>query len=296
MIEIMNNTKKKFLYISYIIAAFIFFLYVLFPSDTVKIYIEHKLGGINPDLSISIDNINPVFPPGVRLNTVSFYYIRSLFLDAETIKIVPRIFSVFSSKTAFSFKSAAYDGIINGKATIGSNAGQIKIDADLSGIQIKDIPAIKNLVGIEKEKYKVSGILDGEVTYSNNKGSDRVMGAKLDISDCRVKLKEPVFNHENFTFSKIEADLATVKKRLQIKSCTIEGDKVNASLSGTIVTKKNLGSSVLNLKGKIKLKPLFFGNMKKNLLSSIFPEKMSGNSSFSFKIGGTVDNPEFTLK
>ncbi len=247
-------------------------------------------------MSISIDNINPVFPPGVRLNAVSFHYIRSLLLDAETIKIVPEIFSVFSSKTAFSFKGVAYDGIINGRAEIGGNAGHIKIDADLSGIQIKDIPAIKNLDGSEKEKYKVSGILDGKVTYSNNKSSGRVMGAKLGISEYRIKLKEPVFNHENFAFSKIEADLATVKKRLQIKSCTIEGDKVNASLSGSIVTKKNVGSSVLNLKGKIKLKPLFFGNMQKNLLASIFPEKMSGKGSFSFKIGGTFDNPEFTLK
>ncbi len=292
----MNNTKNKFLYISYIIAAFIFFLYILFPSYAVKTYIEHKLGSINPDLSISIDNINPVFPPGVRLNTVSFYYIRSLLLDAETIKIVPGIFSVFSSKTAFSFKGVAYDGIINGKAIIGSNAGHIKIDADLSGIQIKDIPAIKIPAGIEKEKYKVSGILGGKVTYSNNKGSDRVMGAKLGISDCRIKLKEPVFNHETFTFSKIEVDLAATNKRLQIKSCTIDGDKVSASLSGSIVTKKNLGLSVLNLKGKIKLKPLFFGNMKKNLLASIFPEKMSGNGTFSFRIGGTFNNPEFTLK
>ena len=292
----MNNIKKKLLYISFILAAFVFFLYILFPSDTVKKYIEHKIGGINPDLSISIDNINPVFPPGVRLNAVSFYYICSLLLDAETIKIVPEIFSVFSSKTAFSFKGVAYDGIIKGKAGFNGNAGHIEIYADLSGIQIKDIPAIKKLAGIEKEKYKISGILDGKVTYSNNKGFGRVMGAKLGISECRIKLKEPVFNHENFAFSKIEADLATVKERLQIKSCTIEGDKVNASLSGSIVTKKNVGSSVLNLKGKIKLKPLFFGNMKKNLLASIFPEKMSGKGSFSFKIGGTFNNPEFTLK
>ena len=292
----MNNTKKKFLYISFIIAIFIFFLYILFPSDAVKKHIEHKLGSINPDLSISIDNINPVFPPGVRLNAVSFYYIRSLLLNVETIKIVPEIFSVFSSKTAFSFKGVAYDGIIKGNADIGGNAGHILIDADLSGIQIKDIPAIKFPAGSEKEKYNISGILDGKITYSNNKGSDRVTGAKLCISECRIKLKEPVFNHENFTFSKIKADLATVKERLHIKSCTFEGDKVNASLSGSVVTKNNVGSSVLNLRGKIKLKPLFFRNMKKNLLASVFPEKMSGNGSFSFKIGGTFDNPEFTLK
>jgi type II secretion system protein N len=292
----MNNTKKKILFILYIIAAFIFFLYILFPSNAVKKYIEHKLGGIHPDLSISIGNINPTFPPGIRLKAVSFYYIRSSLLDAETIKIVPGILSLFSSKTTFSFKGAAYAGIINGSADIGNNSGHIKIDTNLAGIQIKDIPAIKNLAGIEKEKYKVSGILNGKVRYSNNKGSGRVEGAMLGISDCRIKLKEPVFNHENFTFSKIEADLAMVKKRFQIKSCTIEGDKVNASLSGSVVTKKNLGSSVLNLNGKIKLKPLFFGNMKKNLLASIFPKKMSGNSSFTYKIGGTFDNPEFTFK
>jgi len=292
----MNKTKKIFIYISYIIAAFIFFLYILFPSDAVKKYIEHKLVGINPDLSISIDNINPAFPPGVRLNAVNFYYIRSLFLDAETVKIVPGIFSLFTSTTTLSFKGVAHDGIINGKANIGGNAGHININANLSGIQIKDIPALKNLAGIEKEKYNVAGILNGIITYNNNRGSGRVIGAKLGISDCRVKLKDPVFNHENFNFSKIEADLATVRKRLQIKSCTIEGDKVNASFSGSIVTKKNLGSSALNLKGNIKIKPLFFKNINKNILASIFPEKMSGNNSFFLKIGGTFNNPEFTLK
>ena len=290
----MNKTKKIFLYISYIIAAFIFFLYILFPSDAVKKYIEHKLVGINPDLSISIDNINPAFPPGVRLNAVNFYYIRSLFLDAESVKIVPGIFSLFTSTTTLSFKGVAHDGIINGKANIGGNAGHININANLLGIQIKDIPALKNLAGIEKEKYKVAGILNGIITYNNNKGSGRIMEAKLGISDCRVKLKDPVFNHENFIFSKIEADLVTVRKRLQIKSCTIEGDKINASFSGSIVTKKNLGSSALNLKGNIKLKPLFFKN--KNILTSIFPKKMSGNNSFFLKIGGTFNNPEFTLK
>ncbi len=292
----MNKTKKIILYISYIIAAFIFFLYVLFPSDAVKEYIEYKLVGINPDLSISIDHIKPAFPPGIRLNAVNFYYIRSLFLDAETVKIVPGIFSLFTSTTTLSFKGVAHDGIINGKANIGRNAGHININANLSGIQIKDIPALKNLAGIEKEKYKVVGILNGIITYSNNKGSGRAMGAKLGISDCRVKLKEPIFNHENFIFSKIEADLATVRKRLQIKSCTIEGDMVNASFSGSIVTKKNLGSSALNLKGNIKLKPLFFKNINKNILASIFPKKMSGNNSFFLKIGGTFNNPEFTLK
>lgn len=292
----MNNKKKIVLYISYIIAVFIFFVYILFPSDAVKTYIEHQLSGIHPDVSISIDDIHPAFPPGVRLNTVSFYYIRSLLLDAETIKIVPEFFSLFSPKKAFSFKGVAYDGIVNGRADIGENAGYINFDADLTGIQLKDIPAIQIPADSKKEIYKISGILDGKVTYSNNNGSDRIMGAKLGISDCSVKLNKPVFNHENFTFSKVEADLTTVKKRLQIKSCTIEGDQVNARLYGSVVTRQTFGSSVLNLKGEIELKPLFFENMKENLLANIFPEKMSGNRSFSFKVGGTFDHPEFTLK
>jgi len=291
----MNNTKKYLLYASYIIAAFIFFLYILFPSDAVKKYIETRLGGINPDLAISIDHIKPAFPPGVRLNTVSFYYIRSLMLDAETIKVVPGIFSLFSSNTTLSFKGVVYDGIINGKADISNNARHIKMDANLSGIQIEDIPAVKNLAGIEKEKYEVAGILSGIIAY-NNKDSGRVMDAKLGISDCRVKLKDPVFSHKDFTFSKIETDLTTARKRVQIKNCTIEGDKVNASFTGSIDTKKDLGSSTLNLNGEIKLKPLFFQNSDKNILTSIFSEKMSGNNSFFLKIGGTFDNPEFTLK
>ncbi|MDY6792011.1 MAG: type II secretion system protein GspN [Thermodesulfobacteriota bacterium] len=292
----MNKTKKILLYISYIIAALIFFLYILFPSDTVKTYIEHQLSGIHPDVSISINTISPAFPPGVRLNNVSFYYIRSLLLDAETIKIVPGFLSLLSSKKAFSFKGVAGDGIIKGRGNIGDNAGHIKIDADLTGIQLKDIPAVQIPAGSNKEIYKISGILDGKVTYSNNKGSDRIMEATLGISDCNIKFNKPVFNHGTFTFNKIEADLTTVNKRLQLKSCIIEGHQINANISGSAVVKKSFGSSVLNLKGKIELKPFFFESMKENLLASLFPEKMSGSRSFSFKVGGTIDHPEYTVK
>ena len=53
----MNNAKKYFLYASYIIAAFIFFLYILFPSDAVKKYVENRIQLVKFNLIGAIANV-----------------------------------------------------------------------------------------------------------------------------------------------------------------------------------------------------------------------------------------------
>ncbi len=294
----MNQTKKKLFFIIYIAAASVFFLYVLFPSDTVKKRIAYNLSSIDPNLSISIDSVNPVFPPAILLKEARFHYINNLLLDVEKLKIAIGFLSVFSADKTYTFKGSSYDGIIKGKGAIGAgdSNGKVKIDANFSKIQIKDIPAIKNLSSNEKFNYKISGILDGKVTYSNNKGSDSTLNAKLGISKCKIALKEPVFNYRDFNFSSIEAEITTKNKKMRFKHCTLNGDKADVSLSGFITLKKNPGKSVLNLKGKIKLKPIFFENMGKDLPANLFLKKRSAQDGFSFKIDGTFDRPNFTLE
>ena len=68
----MKPSKTTLLYTLYIIGITLFFLWYLFPSDTLKDYLAYRLGQSNPDVTVTIDRISPVLPPGIKLHEVDF--------------------------------------------------------------------------------------------------------------------------------------------------------------------------------------------------------------------------------
>ena len=289
----MNNTRKWLLYATYIMVAAAFFIYYLFPSNTVKNYLTSNLNKAYPGIDVTIDHVKPAFPPGLRFYNVNFYHINDFLLDVEQIKIVPSFFSLFRSKTNFFFKGRTGEGIFEGKGELTKNrpSRKVIIDGKLSGIQIKEIAALKNLAG-----RNISGILNGDFTYRGDNKSGGNLRAKLIASDCELELLTPVFKLESLTFSKIAADLVMKNGELQVKQCIITGDQTDGSLSGSVTLKKPMGKSYLKLSGTIKPDPYFLADLGKDLPANLLPKKIFGKNGFPIRIYGTLDKPRFLLR
>jgi len=284
---IMKNAGKWLLCSIYIIVITALFIYYLFPSDAVKKYIAFNLNRANPELNITIDNIKPVFPPGLRLYNVSLYRLSNLLLEAKQIKITPGLLSLFRPKTTFFFKAEAYEGLLEGRADIMAN--KLMINADLSGVRTKDMSVVQNL-----SNRKISGMLSGKVTYTGNREFAGTVNAKLTLSNCEVELVTPVFNLESFSFESIAAEVAMNNQKIQINECIIKGNQADGRISGSVNLKNPLGKSVLNLTGTIKPHHLLVENMQ-----NIFPVKSllkTGESGLPIKLYGTIDQPCFSLR
>jgi len=292
ILKLMKNTRKWLPYLLFFIAVTVFFMYHLFPSNIVKNYITYNLNKIYPDINITIDYIKPAFSPGLRLYNVGFYHQNNSLLVAEQIKIAPGLLSLFSPKSTYFFKGRTYGGTIKGKGEVVKNepARPVMIDAKISGIQAKDIPAIQNLTG-----RKISGMLDGNFIYSNDNRSGENLSAKFIISDCEIKLLTPVFMLESATFSKIEADLTMKNRKLQVKQCIIKGNQMDGFISGTITLKKPLVKSVLNLAGTIKPHQPFLEKLGKDLPANLLPKKIFDKNGFSIRLYGRLDKPGFSF-
>lgn len=287
----MSNVKKWIGYAIFIIGATTFFLYYLFPSEVVEKYIAINLRKANPNLNITINQINPTFPPGLRFRDVSLYYLNNPLFDAELVKITHQILSLIRPETTFFFKTKSYEGSTEGRVDIlGINpAGPIKIEAVLTGMQIKAINAIQNL-----SDYKISGILDGNFSYSNNKRQDRIISTDLNIKDSKVEFPTPIFSFDGIAFRNIETTIIFKNLKLTIKKCIMKGNQIDASISGLVTTKDPLGKSILNLTGTINPHPSFITNLGKGLSEIFLRNKKPGHSGFSFRIGGTFDKPNFS--
>ena len=282
----MNNKKKRLLYFIYIIAITTFFIYYLFPSNAVKKYIAFNLNRANPELNITIDNIKPLFPPGLRLYNVSLYRLSNLLFKAEQIKITHGLLSLFRKKTTFFFKAKAYEGIMKGRADLIAN--KLMINADLSDVRTKDMSVMQNL-----SNRKISGILNGKVTYSGNREFSGTVNAKLTLSNFEVELLTPVLNLKSLSFESITADVAMNNQKIQIKECIIKGKQVVGRISGTVNLKNPFGKSVLDLTGTIKPHHLFIEN-----LQDIFPVKSllkTYEGDLPIRLYGDIDQPGFSL-
>jgi len=286
----MHNTRKWLPYSLFIIAVTAFFIYYLFPSDKVKNYITFNLNKTYPGIKIAIDHVKPAFPPGLKLYNVNFYRRHDSLFRAEQIKIAPGFLSLFSSKTIFFFKGSAYTGTLKGKGEFTKNSHEIMINGKLSGIRIKKISAIKDFIG-----RNISGVLDGDFTYRNQKESGDNLKAELIISNGQLELLTPLFQLENIPFKKITAELAMKNMNLQIKKCVITGDRMDGSISGSVTLKDTPGQSYLKLSGTINPHPLFLEELGNDLPTNLLPKRIFGKNGVHIRIYGTLDKPRFFL-
>lgn len=286
----MKNTRKWLPYFLFILAVTAFFIYFLFPSDKIKSYITVHFNKTYPSINIAIDHIKPAFPPGLRLYNVNFYHTHDPLFRIEQIKIAPGLLSLFRSKIIFCFKGSAYTGILEGKGEFTKNRQEVMIDGKLSGVRIKKISAIKDFIG-----RNISGVLDGNFTYRNQKESGNNLKAELIISDGQLELLTPLFQLESLPFKKITADLAMKNMNLQIKKCIITGDRMDGSISGSVTLKNTPGQSYLKLSGTIKPHPLFLEELGNDLPTNLLPKKIFGKNGVHIRIYGTLDKPRLFL-
>jgi len=288
----MNNTRKWLLYSIYVLAAIVFFIYYLFPSEKVKNYVTSGFNRLNSNINISIDHVSPTFPPGLKLYKVNFYHMDNALLETEQIKVVPNLLSLFRSKVIFFFKGRAYRGILEGKGEFIKNKPDqnVIIEGKFSNIKIQEIPAVKQFVG-----RNLTGILEGNFTYRDVGKLGGTLDARSIISDGEIELLTPVFKLKNINFSKIEAEMTMENQRLKVKRCIIKASPADGNVSGLINLRKPLGQSYLRLLGVIKPNKEFLAELGEDLPKNLLPEEILSKGVVRIRIYGTLDEPRFFL-
>jgi len=287
----MKISKKSIFYTIYIVAITGIFLYFLFPSDTLKIYLAYRLSQGNPDVTINIDRVSPVIPPGISLYNVGIKHQNKELVDLEKLKLMPGILSLFSDKTTLNFKGYVNAGTISGRAELDDRSGaqEVKGDGRISGIQVEGIPALQRLPA-----DNIAGVLNGDFTFANV-GSDRSLAGKLTLSKSKIELKKAVFNVKSLEFRDIDADLILENDTLTIKQTKARGNQLDADLTGTIALAGQTGKHAMNLSVSVTPHHLLLAKIEKNIPMDFLRNIKAGEAAISFKIDGTLDKPNFSL-
>jgi len=288
----MLNRRKYIFYILYGIVVTIIFLYLLFPSEKVKEYLIYSLGMMDSDLSMAIDRISPVFPPGIKLDTVDLKRSGQSILDVKRITIKPTLLSLFSKNQAADFNGDVYGGTFAGIVRVSGNntTDQFEVNADFSNIQIDQILLLENVLG-----RKISGRLEGKMIYKG-KGFSGAANGNIKLTDSEIKLTTPILSLDSITFDTVEADLMFQKRILQVKNCKVTGKQITGNFSGTIRISNTFNDSSLNLTGTFKPQPALISVLTQNVSTAYFPKSLLSEKGVTIRLRGTVADPGYTIR
>jgi len=286
----MQIFKNRISWTIYIICAALFFLYALFPSDTVKEYLADRIHQTHPGLTVKMGRVRPVFPPGLKLYDVSVYHLGLRIAELEDLKIAPDILSLFSSTTHLTFDGQGYGGILKGDIDIIRNSSQrdMVVDADLAGVQMGRIEALKSLT-----THKISGNLNATLTFKPNMPAETLTG-NLTLTKGQIEFSAPIMKQNAITFDTIEADFIFDGRSLTIKHSRLNGNLLDADVSGSIKLADRSARKILNLSGTVKPHETLLVKLGQNV-SELIQSRNLQNQGIAFKINGPLDSPSYSF-
>jgi len=287
----MKPSKTTILYTLYITGITLFFLWYLFPSDTLKGYLAYRLSQSRPDVTVTIDRLSPVLPPGIKLHEVDITHRNAVVLEVKSLKVVPGLASLIHGPTTLSFKGDIYEGTLSGRAEIGDpKEGGLKVDGNIAGVQVQQIPVLQQL-----SVHEIAGGLGGEFVYTAGETTPKLTG-KLRLSACRLELANAIFNQDTFEFKNVDADLVLQKQNLVINGFSATGNQVDLKMAGRItINNGDSAKSGLNLTGTVTPHHVFLAKIEKDIPLNLLRNKKSGQTAIKFRINGTLEDPGFSL-
>ncbi len=285
----MKQTRKKFFYFVYIIVATVFFLYLLFPSDVVKAYIVTHANGVDPNFRVTVNDVKPSLPPGIRIADVSLYCAGQIVFSAEKVTVLPQYAKLIHPDTAFTLSGTAHGGRIKGRLTIEKD-NHVGFDVELFSIQLETIPAIQSLF-----KEGISGRCSGTIRYRSKAGIGGVFDSTLSITNGTVEIVNRSLNLDTLIFDQISANIVLDNDRLRIKNCDIVSRQGNAKFAGTIQLRNPREKSTLNLTGNLKPNAALLTAIKGALPRGVFAKTGSGKTDLTLRLRGAFENPDVTF-
>ena len=120
--------KKKIAYTAYIIAITVFFLYTLFPGDAVTAYINHQINKMYPGMTLSIQNLKPGFPAGLKLSALDVSHRNQPLVGADRVAVRLTLPSVFSAQKKIVINGDLYEGHLDSTVRIAEIRANPKFD------------------------------------------------------------------------------------------------------------------------------------------------------------------------
>jgi type II secretion system protein N len=298
MRQFISKNKKWIGYTLYCILLAAFFLYFLFPADSLKDHIQSTAQKIYPGIQITTGRLSPSFPAGLKLFKTAISLRENpgqIFFRADKVSLKPSIWSLLKKSPVYYFSCTAYNGNVKGSTIINKDDSATSFS---SSIEFQDIRIDKNSPVPSIISDRLAGTLNGSIAYEGGNSISLSQGsgdATLTISEGLVRLAQPVLALEAIDFDEISVRISLKKEKLSISNAELKGKYVIGTLSGTIYLDKDLPGSRLDLKGEIEPTAAMLQDVPGAAVAVNLIQKSFKDGKLPVSLNGTIRDPKINF-
>jgi type II secretion system protein N len=283
--------KSALLYLLWFIAAFVLFVFLLFPEKQAADYLSRSLTSKSLPIRGSIESVRPALPMGLKSGNLTLILGTDLQITPDYFKASLNLSSLFKAFKRIDFQSGLYQGTLNGNMRINSldpfSASRVNLSMDR--VKIKDFRYTSGLADIVLDCD-----LNGE--YRQIETADKATSGQgtLLIQNLTAKLSNSLFNTLNLPvidFSNIRLEYTHHGQTVTGIQCVARGSVINVKCNGKIDLLFPLGKSRLDLNGTILPDSPYLAKFANTAGIKAAANQIS-KTGINFSINGTLENPK----
>lgn len=289
----MKQTTNLFIYVLYALLACVVFIYLLFPSETVKEILTEQLAQIQPGIEIQTETIRPTIPPGLGFKPLTLMAEGKPIVHSEKVKVRPHLLSLLRDTKVISFNGPLGSGRMAGRAELEQTLkrSQQMVHIDLTAVPLESIPLFKKW-----PNYRPSGAMNGMITYDSLKGGKGRVDAEISVEPIRIVFDPPIMGLDEIAFTELQGEFSATHRQITINRCEAFGEQVEARISGFIALREPLGASRPTLSLTVKPQPAFIAEHKNDMIGGLLSSSKAVKRGVVFQISGTLDNPSYVIR
>jgi type II secretion system protein N len=280
-------------YTLYGLAAFVVFLYIMFPYDLLRqrIVVQFR----RDDLQLAIARLRPDFPPGVELQQIRLFTSPAASARAlaqiDHLQAHPNFFAFATKMLDVRLAAGLYSGQLTGnvRTEMANGGSPWEVQAHFSDLQLEQHPFVQ-----KDNTAFLRGRLEGDIVAT----LDRAGLLQQGVVNLRMQPLVFVGNEglqlplqREVTCESLQSQLQFKAGQLQLVSFNCRGDDLAIQARGTIQWQQPLRASTMELHVQMRSEAAF--KQEIDLIGTLVHRRPDRRGTLSFSIRGTLEQPRF---
>lgn len=255
--------KTLKVWIGYILAAVficLLFLYLRFPAEELKHYIQSALFRLNPEAELNIGLAKAELPLGLGFRDISYANRerRGETFLIQRLSLGPDWGSLLAGRPLLRLSGDLYGGKIGGYIEAGllfATLRKYRLQVELNRVDIGRSLYLQGQIG-----RPLTGSLSGIISYQKNDpgavGKPAEGRAELSLRKGTYQLQEKIAGLDRVEFKELEIKLDFRGNQVNMTRFNLVGEGARITLTGTLtINTEEILDSLMDLKGHLETAP-----------------------------------------
>jgi type II secretion system protein N len=278
-------------YLLYGVGVFVLLLWLLFPKEAMRRFVETSLGRVSPQMTWQVGAVKLEFPALLTAQAIEGREqggANTIMARIDALTLRPNFGGSLESRSLqIDYRLSIGKGNVAGNIRLMGEEPGLHVEGAVDEIKLTDVPLLSQRLG-----RTLQGTISGSyvATVDPNKGEVNGIEAKLSAENGRLGLRRPLFGHTELPFSLGTVILRGQGERLALEQGRLESALCGGQFSGKLLLHSDPALSALDVQGHLFPKAAFFKGMDSTLALQAFRVQLKDNS-LPFRISGNLSDP-----